>query len=157
MTNRNKNDNPNQERFEFVLRINRNIICQRYFEVKGYNEEVLNSIDLKNSVEDVIHMIEVRLEKTSRDYLWKFHNPLDSQSFENIPQEGIWDNGIDTFDLIIKMDGRPLITRPFYGNYYPPRVRYQVDIKDLVPRIVDTIRGTLSSKELTNVNEVFEH
>lgn len=156
MTNKNKNENPNQERFEFVLRINGNIICQRYFEVKGYNEDVLESMELKNSVEDVVQMIEERLEKNSRGYLWKFHNPLENQSPENIPEEGIWDNGTDVFDFIVKMDGRPLIIRPFYGNYYPPRIRYQVDIKDLVPEIVDTIRGTLSSKELTNIKEVFE-
>lgn len=156
MINRNRNENTKQERFEFVLRINGNIICQRYFEVKGFNDKVLDSIELKESVDDVVKMIGDRLRKNSRRYLWKFHNPLEIQNPEDIPEDGIWDNGVDVFDFIVKMDGRPIITKPFYGNYFPPRIRYQVDIKDLVPEIVNRIRNTLSSKEFTNLKELFE-
>lgn len=152
----NKNENTKQERFEFVLRINGNIICQRYFEVKGFNEEILESVDLKNAIEDVVSMIEDRMKDNSINYLWKFHSHLDDkQDPEDVPDAGIWDNGPDIFDFSIKMDGRPLISKFFYGNYYPPRVRYQVDIKDMVSDIVDRIRDTLSSKNVEKIEEVF--
>lgn len=145
---KNKNENTKQERFEFVLRINKNIICQRYFEVKGFNEEVLNSYDLKTSVDNVVDLIEERLKLNTRNYLWRFHSTFDEkQDPADVPVDGIWDNGMDIFDLTIKMDGKTLITRPFYGNYYPPRIRYQVDIKDMIPYIVDSIRDTLSAKK----------
>lgn len=149
----NKNENTKQERFEFVLKINRNIICQRYFEAKGYNEDALTSLELKEAVDHVVDdmIIDKKLKKNTRRYLWNFHNPLETQSEEQIPGGDIWEDGLDTFEFIVRMDGRPIMSRLFYGNYYPPRIRYKVDIKDIVPDIVDTIRDVLSSNEVTNL------
>ena len=40
-------------KMEFLLTLNDNIIVQRYFNVKGFNEDVKNSIDLHETVSDV--------------------------------------------------------------------------------------------------------
>ena len=39
--------------FEFYLYINENIVCQRYFQMKGYNEKVLKSLELKELIDKV--------------------------------------------------------------------------------------------------------
>lgn len=42
-----------QERFQFVLSVNDNIICQRYFKINGFNEDSLNSLELKETVDEI--------------------------------------------------------------------------------------------------------
>lgn len=151
----NRNENKKKERFEFILRINGNIICQRYFDIKGYNDKVLNSIELKELVDDNVEMIREELKMNSKRYLWNFYNPFEEQSEEDIPDTDIWEKE-DIFEFEIRVDQRRVINKMFYGNYYPPRIRYQVDIKNLVPDIVENIRKVFSSKNLTSIKEVLE-
>jgi len=39
----------------------------------------------------------------------------------------------------------------FSGNLFPPKVRYAVDIKEIIPSIMSEIRAYLSQKNYTNV------
>lgn len=151
----NRNENKKKERFEFILKINGNIICQRYFDIKGYNKEVLNSIELKNLVDGNVEMIDGELSKRSRRYLWRFYDPFQDQTEEDIPETNIWEKE-DNFEFQIRVDGKEVVNRIFFGNHYPPRIRYQVDIKDLVPTIVSKIREVFSSKNLTPIEEIME-
>jgi hypothetical protein len=58
-------DAPVQERFEFVLSINGNIICQRYFAIPGFQERSIGSTHLTYAVLSCVNMIERDLrEKT---------------------------------------------------------------------------------------------
>jgi len=63
------------KKFEFVLYINGNIICQRYFSVKNYNKEVKYSMDLKWCVDECVRIIKNDLTEKSRDYLYRQYNP----------------------------------------------------------------------------------
>lgn len=150
----NRNENKKKERFEFLLKINGNIICQRYFDIKGYNKEVLNSMELKELVDENVEMIDEELSKRSRRYLWRFYDPFQEQTEEDVPETNIWEKE-DNFEFEIRVDGKEVANRIFFGNHYPPRIRYQVDIKDLVPTIVSKIRKTFSSKNLTQVEETY--
>jgi len=37
--------------FEFVLKINEDIICQRYFSIKNYNRECRESLEIKQMID----------------------------------------------------------------------------------------------------------
>ena len=37
-----------RERFQFILQINENIICQRFFKINGFTYESLESEEFKN-------------------------------------------------------------------------------------------------------------
>lgn len=39
--------------FEFILYVNNNIICQRFFDITNYNEEVLKSYELKELMDEI--------------------------------------------------------------------------------------------------------
>ena len=39
-----------QHPFEFILKINGNIICQRYFPINNFNPDVLDSMELKELI-----------------------------------------------------------------------------------------------------------
>lgn len=95
-----------QERFQFVLSVNDNIICQRYFRINGFNEESLNSLELKETVDEITvgiissipiqgmdkslvgmdrGLINSDLVSKSRVYLWYTNNnlPMKLTGFDN--------------------------------------------------------------------------
>lgn len=137
-----------EQRFEFLLLINGHIVCQRYFSIRGYNEDSINSMELKYAADDAVDLIETDLLAKTEDYLWKFHNPYKTQTQEEVEEtKKVLGKKEDIFEFQIRVDKRPVIQKIFSGNLYPPKVRYQVNIKELIPEIISTIRVALSHKK----------
>jgi len=136
------------KKFEFVLYINGNIICQRYFTVKDYNKKSLRSMDLMWCIESIAKMIKSDLKEKSEDFLWKQFNPYREQNLEDIIREDIYENE-DMFDFEIRVDDRVVAKTNFSGNIYPQRVRYSVDIRKMIPSIISEIQNTFSEENLT--------
>lgn len=59
-----------KERFEFKLTVNDNIICQRYFKINSFNENSLKSIELKDTIDFCVGLIDNDLKSKSRVYTW---------------------------------------------------------------------------------------
>ena len=129
------------KKFEFILSINGNIICQRYFSVKNFNPKVLRSVDLTECVEECVRLIQKDLKNKTYEYMYNSYNPYRKQLQEDIMVENIYDNE-DVFDFEIKMDERTIIKKRFTGNVYPQRVRYSVDVRKLIPSIIKEIQET---------------
>jgi len=145
-----------EQRFEFVLYINKHIICQRYFSIRDYNEKSTNSLEIKELMDRTVGMnngdfgqmgvIPKHLKKKGVDYLYKNYNPYYPQkpdSYKNIFEKE------DIFDFEIKVDKAVVAQSTFSGNFFPPQVRYQVDIKEIIPSIISDIKDTLSEKKYT--------
>lgn len=150
-----------EQRFEFVLYINDHIICQRYFNIRDYNEDSVKSLELKELVDNIAGMnngsfgylglIPNFLKKRAVDYLWNNYNPYYVQ-----PEEGsknIYDK-IDNFQFEIKVDKNVVAKTQFSGNFFPPKVRYDVNIKEIIPSIMVEIRHFLSQKKYTKVEVI---
>ena len=153
------------QKVEFVLYINnRNkIICARNFSVENFNPECINSLEIKEMVDSLVGMnngtmgglgiIPADLKKKSVDYLWEFYNPYKEQQVESKKVANIFENE-DIFYIDINKfteDGVVNIAKgSFSGNFFPTKVRYQVDIKDLIPKLVSEIRYSLSRKNYTH-------
>lgn len=60
---------PKKEQFEFILTINGNIICQRYFRINGFKREAYNSVDLVESMDQCVYMIDNDLKTKTDIYL----------------------------------------------------------------------------------------
>jgi hypothetical protein len=143
-----------EQRFEFVLYINKHIVCQRYFNIRDYNERAPQSLEIKELMDRLVGMNNVgrlgmipnRLKNKSVEYLWKNFNPY----YQQKPEIGknIFEK-LDTFDFEIKVDKNVVAQSTFCGNFFPPQVRYQVDIKEIIPDIISEIKDTLSSKKYT--------
>lgn len=138
----------NIKKFEFLLYINGKIICQRYFTVKNYNYEVIKSIDLYDCINDVVYTIQEDLKDKSIDYLWKNFNEHEVQKQEDIVKTNIYEKE-DIFDLEIRIDDKSIIKRTFTGNVYPQRVRYSVDIREIIPSLISRIQETLNQDYFT--------
>lgn len=136
------------KKFEFVLYINGNIICQRFFSVKNYNPNILRSTELIDCVNDCVRLIESDLKEKTYEYLYKNFNPYKEQTKEEIIVENIYDNE-DIFDFEIKIDDKCVVKKRFTGNVYPQRVRYSVDVRKIIPALIKQIQETFSSENFS--------
>jgi len=59
-----------KERFQFLLWVNDNIICQRYFKINGFNNDSLRSLQFKETMDSVVRMIQDDLLSKSRIFMW---------------------------------------------------------------------------------------
>jgi hypothetical protein len=137
------------QRFEFLLRINNNIICQRYFSIDGYNKDVLQSVELKSLIDSIAGMnntnigscgiIPKFLKDKSVDYLWGRYDPYSEIRREEDASEKNIFNNEDIFTFEIKVDKNVVAKSTFSGNWFPTSVRYQVNIKPIIPEIIEEI------------------
>ncbi len=168
-----------QHPFEFVLKINGNIICQRYFPIYNFNEDVIDSLEMKELLDRIVGMNNLSgwemgvipdfLKKRSSEYLQFFedrqHSSYNNKDGKN---RNIWEKK-DTYTFEIKIDGEVVGISQFDGNTFPPKIRYMVNLHhqtniwgekehndkglpiqlDILPRITKDIKKTFSQKSYT--------
>jgi hypothetical protein len=149
-----------EERFEFVLYINNNIIVQRYFQVPNYNKAFRFSMEVKTLMDEVMGMNNGAFgslgmipdsfkEQTMRES-WDYYNPYYSQDQDKIKSRDLFSKE-DIFSLELKVDKRVVGKAQFCGNYFPPSVRHSVNINPIIPDIINTMKHYMSLKEYTVV------
>lgn len=137
-------NNAELTKFEFVLTLDGNIICQRFFNVKNHNSKSKRSLDLHDYVKKISEDIMEDLKIKSSDYLCENQNfYLNSENVENVE-----DNKEEYFLLCIKLDDNVFISRIFPAFYYHPKVRYTVDIRPRLKEILSNLTDILSSTNL---------
>lgn len=136
--------------YEFLLLINKKPIVGRNFQIKGFNNESLRSIEIKEVIDEVVKLIQNQFESKSRTYLWRYYNPYLTQTTEQVEEDrkDIYENE-DLFTLQIKVKGRVVAQKMFSGNDYPPKVRYDVDIRSIISEIISKIQNGLSLENYT--------
>ena len=127
----------NTQKCEFLLKLEGNIVCQRFFSVRNFNELATHSIDLHDSVSDIVDDIINRLKlKTlfilESDYV---ESPMELEQKE------------EHFTITIKKGKNVIYIRNFRGDLYPPKVRYTVDIRPQISSILRDLTQTLSLKK----------
>jgi len=132
------------DKFEFILRINENIVCQRYFNIRGYNNTAKDSMDLKWELEEVVSKIQSYLKEKSEDFLWLNYNPYRTKT--SVVREEKKE-GEDYFTFEIRVDGKIIIVERFTAMDYPPKVRYSVNVKSLIPEVISKIQRCLSKRK----------
>jgi hypothetical protein len=131
-------------KFEFILTLDGNIICQRYFNVKDHNPVARKSMDLHYYVKNICEEISEDLKIKSSDFLCENQNYiLNSEVVEE-------SNGKEKeyFLLEIKVGDNVFIQRIFPAYLYHPKVRYTVDIRPKLKRMLSNLTDILSSTEL---------
>lgn len=126
--------------FEFTLYLNDHIIVQRLFNVFGFNNRAVNSLDFKYAVDDNIGIIKRALKhKTLKFMDINYNKYLENPAYDQ-------NDNKDVFKLLIKMNGKNIAHREFDATLYPSSVRYSVDIRDNIYAIITNIQKTLSTK-----------
>lgn len=140
-------DYQNQEnitKFEFLLSLESNIVCQRYFNVRDHVKQSRSSMDLHYYVKNICSQIEEDLKIKSSNYLCENLNYiLNSENVEDRANEEK-----EHFLLEIKMGDDVFISRIFPAYTYHPKARYTVDIRPRLKTILSDLTDILSSDEL---------
>lgn len=118
---------------EFLLKLNSSIIVQRFFNVRGYNPDAKNSMNLYDYIKNVKESIEYDLKMKTVEYLLE-----NSDSIIDDPEilnTSMTDED-EYFNLYIKIDDKVISHRQFNAKLYPPKVRYTVDLRPLLKNIM---------------------
>jgi hypothetical protein len=131
-------------KFEFLLTLGKNIVCQRFFNVREHNPQARRSMDLHEYVKDICKEISHDLKIKTLDYLTE--NQDNSYGLKvATPSEN---DEKEYFLLVLKLGEDVFIQRMFDSNIYHPKVRYTVDIRPNLKKYLSDLTDILSSVEL---------
>ena len=114
-----------EERFEFALYVNENIICKRNFRINNFIEDSMNSLEFKHTVDEIINMIDDDLKSKSRVYTWYFFDEKNPDEEFTSPLIEPWEC---TFKFVVLDNKREIISKIWDGRGYPKSVREKVDL-----------------------------
>ena len=134
----------NITKFEFLLSLEGHIVCQRYFNVRDHVGQARRSMDLHYYVKNICEEISEDLKIKSSDYLCENQNYFLSSDYVEDSNE----KDREHFLLEIKLGDDVFIQRIFAAYYYHPKVRYTVDIRPKLKRILSDLTDILSSYDL---------
>ncbi|MEN9445834.1 MAG: hypothetical protein RL728_346 [Bacteroidota bacterium] len=129
-----------QNKFEFLLTLDGNIICQRFFNVRDFNPVTRKSMELHYEVKNICEEISEDLKIKSSEYLIENQGFFMNNDFVEDPKEA----EEQYFLLQIKQGDDVFIQRIFAAHYYHPKVRYAVDIRPKLRRILADLTEVLS-------------
>lgn len=72
-----------KNKFQFLIWVNDNVICQRYFKINGFNEESIYTEEFFDCMNGIVESIKEDLVSKSRIFMWytNMAEPLKLQSF----------------------------------------------------------------------------
>lgn len=130
----NKEKTYKEERFEFTVYLNENIICKRNFRIYNYIENSMNTLEFKNKLDEIVKIIDDDLKSKSRVYTWYYFNPdeVDENDDFHKPLLEPW---ACTFKIVITDNKKEVISRIWDGYAYPRRIRDWVDLSNKNVRV----------------------
>ena len=122
-----------QRKFEFTLYLNDNIIVQRFFNIIGFNNRAINSLNFKEAIDDNMYLIQSVLKDRTLDFITEHQRHfLETKDYEQNVSK-------DVMKIVVKHDGKVIAYREWDATIYPVKVRYTVDIRqhiyDLITRV----------------------
>lgn len=129
-----------KERFQFILYLNDDVICQRYFRVNGFIQDSLYSKELMESVKSIVDMIKEELNSKSRIYQWYTQSRLKINGFAD-PKETEYlvietedeekpEPYEYTFKFVFMADEKSIYECIWDGSRYPRFIRNGIDLSN---------------------------
>lgn len=132
--NQESNKEYQEERFEFSLYVNNNLVCKRNFKMHNFIEGSMQSDNFKHTVDEIVQMIDDDLKSKSRVYTWFYLRPNEFGDEEYIETKlEPWEC---TFKFVITDNKREVFSKIWDGSVYPAMIRNNVDITNNVVKIV---------------------
>jgi len=134
-------------KLEFLMTLNDNIIVQRFFNVRDYNPEAKNSMEIYEYMKELKQYLEYELKMKATTYL------LDNgYEIKNNPAvlETSFTDGHEKFNILVKDGDKTICHRQFDAKLFPPKTRYTVDIRPHIKSILSSLTDIFSSQNLTH-------
>lgn len=115
-----------EERFEFAVMMNDILICRRYFKVYNFIEGSMETVDFKETVDQIVKMLDDDLKSKSRVYTW-FMFDKDDGALESEFNQPLLEPWECTFKFIVYDRKREVFSKIWDGYAYPRSVRQKID------------------------------
>lgn len=133
-------------KMEFLLTLNDNIVVQRFFNVRGYNPDAKNSLELYEFIKTFKEQLQYYLKMKTVTYMLSNQGYITS---DPTVMDTSFTDGPENFNIFIKVGDQVLTHRIFDGKIYPPKVRYTVDIRVYLKELLKELTDIFSKENLT--------
>ena len=138
-------------KLESLMKLNDNIVGQRCFNVKNYNEDARNSLEIHEALEDISDYVLKQLWIKSHEYMTENAEMImNDPSVMNTSKT----DGPEWFNISVRIGEQTICQRGFDAKPYPPKARYTVDIrpeiKNILSMLTDIFSGENFSKTYMN-------
>jgi hypothetical protein len=133
-------------KMEFLLTLNDNIVVQRFFNVRGFNQKAKNSVELYETVSQIKDQLQYHLKMKTVIYMM---DNRDAITHDPSIMNTSYTEGPEVFNLFIKVGDTTICHRVFDGKFFPPKVRYTVDVRPFLKEILRELTDIFSTQKLT--------
>jgi hypothetical protein len=133
-------------KMEFLLTLNDNIVVQRFFNVRGYNPKAKNSMELYELVSSIKDELQYHLKMKTVIYMM---DNRDAITNDPSVMNTSYTEGPEVFNLYVKVGDTTICHRIFDGKFFPPKVRYTVDVRPFLKDILRELTDIFSTTKLT--------
>jgi hypothetical protein len=138
-------ENNDATKLEFLLKLNENIVVQRYFNVKGYNPKARASMELHDLVKSISEKIHQDLKGKALDYMNENANQIISNP-EILDTSNT--EGPEYFNVYIRIGDETICHRIWDAKVYPPKTRYTVDVRPHLKKLLRDLTDIFSTENL---------
>ena len=117
-----------KSKFQFLICVNDNVICQRYFKINGFNEESVYTEEFSNCMNGIVESIQKDLESKSRIFMWytNLKEPMKMQGF--IRNEDVEKYGREFLSILTDSSIRGKIEAPDGKIYTKEYINYNENV-----------------------------
>ena len=133
-------------KMEFLLTLNDNIVVQRFFNVRGYNPKAKNSMELYELVSSIKDELQYHLKMKTVIYMM---DNRDAITNDPSVMNTSYTEGPEVFNIYVKVGDTTICHRVFDGKFFPPKVRYTVDVRPFLKDILRELTDIFSTTKLT--------
>lgn len=123
-----------EERFEFAIFVNDNIVCKRNFKIFNFIENSMNTFEFKDTVDSIVRLIDNDLKSKSRVYTWYYFNEYDTDEYSEFKRP-LLDPWACTLKFVVYDNKKEVISRIWDGYAYPRAIREKIDLSNKTVRI----------------------
>jgi len=131
-------------KMEFLLTLNDNIVVQRFFNVRGFNQKAKNSVELYETVSQIKDQLQYHLKMKTVIYMM---DNRDAITHDPSIMNTSYTEGPEVFNLFIKVGDTTICHRVFDGKFFPPKVRYTVDVRPFLKEILRELTDIFSTQK----------
>lgn len=128
----------NDYQFDFSLFINDKIICQRFFKDNNYKKNYINFNEAVEIITVTTNLIKDFIKSESIDLLWKNYDSYNRKTMLYKEAKN------DLFKIEVSYNSKLIASSCIEAYIYPPKVKYNVNIRPIIPIIFSSIRLCLA-------------
>jgi hypothetical protein len=133
-------------KMEFLLTLNDNIVVQRFFNVRGYIPKAKNSLELYEFISSLKDELKYALKMKTVVYML---DNKDAIIHDPAIMNTSYTEGPEVFNIYVKVGEQTICHRVFDGKFYPPKVRYTVDVRPFLKEVLRELTDIFSNNKLT--------